>query len=421
MPVNLQDFEGLSPEEIRQRFTQPEIQEAVAMTENQPATNLFSKVAGNIPQAGPAIQEAPAPSAPPLPSSGSRPGSDFDLIFQGTYANARADRDKVTAEQARLERETDISQQNADTQAGKVTQTAQTAQEKAAAELAADNLKNTRLQRERVTELLQTAIDNIAGGSSPSANMTAFLSAVQREELELSPRQIDQHVTALQEATPGLDLSPEQETRLSKLASLEDGIQRIRKAVIQGGPGLSKSFGIIGNGWQRMIQAISKGDKVDADIRQAWSQIGLTAEMGVRLFSGAAVTEDEFNRWSNVFLGELAGGPNVLLQNLNNLETEFRTQRTNLIDFALKPEAVNPGIGRLSDDAFLNMTKQALNNPDLDEGSRQFFLDEINQNRPNLKGELHQMLERRKFGTGQGTAPFAIPLTKKTLVSPTEE
>ncbi len=216
-----------------------------------------------------------------------------------------------------------------------------------------------------------------------------FMLQMRQGNLELTESDLKDFTETLNLAKPELKLTGEQATRFAKLAAIEDSVQRIREKVMDAD---DKTFELFSAALQTNSENWLQGRLGEAGARELLNMIGLTSEMAVRVFSGAAITQEEFDRFGNNFIGGLIGGKEALLGRLNNIETDFRTQRQQIINTAADPTAVNAGIGALDD---LKLIQQAAAGDPAAEA-------EINR-RPSAMELLEKMIEeqQKQFG-GQG-------------------
>lgn len=202
----------------------------------------------------------------------------------------------------------------------------------------------------RLSTLMQDAVANVEEMGVDGA-LDLFKQQARNERFSLTEGDYENFYKTLSKAEPDFELPVGLIPEVARRAALEDGIQSIRQVVA----GLSDDeFGTWASMWNEFAADFRQGRLAEPELLNLMNQVGLTTEMALRMFSGAAITAEEFDRFSNNFIGGLRGGKSALLSRLNTLETEFRTQRTKLIGTAQNPTAP-AGIGAISDEEVVNL------------------------------------------------------------------
>lgn len=189
---------------------------------------------------------------------------------------------------------------------------------------------------EHLSNLKRSAAED-AQNLGPDTAINIYADALVENGYDQTPEEMAQFI---REVKP--DLAEGATEKVARLASLETGINRIRKSIadIANDPEKQKALGFLQGSWEKVKAEVFAGSISDPEILSALNQMGITSEMAVRVFSGAAVTPEEFERYNDAFIGALRAGPEALMTHLDNLETEFRTQRTNIIGASVDPRSV---------------------------------------------------------------------------------
>ena len=208
---------------------------------------------------------------------------------------------------------------------------------------------------ERFNDLKQKGVDNVENlGVDAAFNL--FRDSARTEFSQLGPLTTEDFTDVLnamhaadKSGTAAL-FSATQKSEIANLAAREDAIQRIRVASLN----LSEDdFKLLSSMKEELLYDLRQGRYTSSHTRDLLMRIGFTTEQTLRDFSGAAITAEEFDRFSNSFFGSLAGGRDVLMQRMNVLEEEFRNQRVRLVESVTNPIGVTAGIQR-ADEATLN-------------------------------------------------------------------
>jgi hypothetical protein len=202
-------------------------------------------------------------------------------------------------------------------------------------------------------QLKDKAIDRVGDGGDPYIAFTFFRQSVQDSPLHgnLVERDYKNFLGELAKYSPDMQLSNEQVIYISRRAAIEDGIMAIREEILQADP---KIFELGEAYLNAALFKIAGGKWADEDARDLINKLNIQSEMGVRLLSGAAITESEFERFNEDFIGGLLGGRDALLGRLDNIETAFRQQRESLIEIAQDPDAP-AGLYKLSKDKLFEL------------------------------------------------------------------
>ena len=195
---------------------------------------------------------------------------------------------------------------------------------------------------ERFNALSQQAIENV-DKHGYKAGLELFKDNLQRELPGQRFSEGDyKGVLNAMEAVGGPKFSDTMKQDIANFASREDAIASIRVAASKLD---DEEFNYLQGSLNEVKVMLQQGAFSDnAKVNDIMAKIGFTTEQILRDFSGAAITDDEFKRFSHNFVGGLRGGRENLLLRLDNIETAFRNQRGRIIDVATDPTAILAGI-----------------------------------------------------------------------------
>ena len=187
-------------------------------------------------------------------------------------------------------------------------------------------------RRKLVEAEINRAVDRVSKEEmKPEAALSFFRSAMKRQFGEGTEEDYASFFGQLQDSVPRIKLGNEHVLYISKRAAIEDGLQAIREGVLKLD---EEQFGAFKSLYEQTKAKFLTGRWTDEAARDVMNMLDIQSEMGVRLLSGAAITESEFDRFSGEFLGGLDQGRDNLLQRLDNLETAFRGQRESVVRVA---------------------------------------------------------------------------------------
>ena len=187
-------------------------------------------------------------------------------------------------------------------------------------------------RRKLVEAEINRAVDRVSKEEmKPEAALSFFRSAMKRQFGEGTEEDYASFFGQLQDSVPRIKLGNEHVLYISKRAAIEDGLQAIREGVLKLP---EEQFGAFKALYEQTKAKFLTGRWTDEAARDVMNMLDIQSEMGVRLLSGAAITESEFDRFSGEFLGGLDQGRDNLLQRLDNLETAFRGQRESVVRVA---------------------------------------------------------------------------------------
>jgi hypothetical protein len=127
---------------------------------------------------------------------------------------------------------------------------------------------------------------------------------------EMSKDEMTQALVGLSGASAAINLGETEARKLGGVLSIRRGLTRIEQRASN--PALEASFGAI-QGRITDLQAAISNENLRPDLLELLVDIGFTAEQSVRLFSGAAVRDEEEERFRSDFIGALKGGRESLL------------------------------------------------------------------------------------------------------------
>ena len=317
-----------------------------------------------------------------LPGAGGRVGPEATGFVQGSRAAEDAARARETHTQA-----TELHPLRKQlTEAQIDSLEASVGARDAASTAAVDEAARARRVSTLMASAVKEARDN-PGGADAAARL--FMQQVEGEGLGLTLEDFDDFGETLAASVPNLKLSGENASFVARRAAIEDSLQRIREA-IHAAP--QEQFDAFQSQLDFMKDTWMQGRMSETDARNLLGMIGLSSEMTVRVFSGAAITEDEFERFSTNFIGDPRGGREALLGRLNIIENDFRSQREQMLQAIRDPEGMKVGIDNATDEQLIDWAERG--DPAAESELRRRpsalrLLEEMNnRNKPSLIGGL---------------------------------
>tara|TARA_Y100000034_G_scaffold65946_1_gene79621 strand:+ start:241 stop:1614 length:1374 start_codon:yes stop_codon:yes gene_type:complete len=317
-----------------------------------------------------------------LPGAGGRVGPEATGFVQGSRAAEDAARARETHTQA-----TELHPLRKQLTEAQIDSLEASAWARDAASTAAvDEAARARRVSTLMASAVKEARDN-PGGADAAARL--FMQQVEGEGLGLTLEDFDDFGETLAASVPNLKLSGENASFVARRAAIEDSLQRIREA-IHAAP--QEQFDAFQSQLDFMKDTWMQGRMSETDARNLLGMIGLSSEMTVRVFSGAAITKDEFERFSTNFIGDPRGGREALLGRLNIIENDFRSQREQMLQAIRDPEGMKVGIDNATDEQLIDWAERG--DPAAESELRRRpsalrLLEEMNnRNKPSLIGGL---------------------------------
>lgn len=323
MTADLQLFKGLTPQEIATQFSREQMQEALAGA--QPTTQIMSKLAG----VSPPSEEVPNSGNKfgyTYKDSGSRKGSGLDRSYQG--ARARGLHKLAVQERTESRKDRELDRQIAADKA-----TAEYRTQTLTAKNASEEKPRTTTERNALVRgILESALAQVQRAGSAEAGIAALQGNLAIGDEALTESESNTFVTAIMSAAPkedpSLGLDSGERRKLAGLISVDSQLARVQRKI-----GSGKFEDLLGtfDGGLTSFQDALLQETLSPQARAILVEIGFVAETAVRLFSGAAVTDSEDNRFRKQFVGSLSGGRENMLASMNALQGGIRDQRDQLL------------------------------------------------------------------------------------------
>jgi hypothetical protein len=128
-----------------------------------------------------------------------------------------------------------------------------------------------------------------------------------------------------------LNLPATEAARHAKLLSLETQLEKIETLVGSADFDFETEFG---TGMLAAIQRSWAARTVEPIVLELATQMGFTSEFAVRVFSGAAVRDEEFDRFRKDFIGALSSGKEAVLAKTSTFRQNITGQRNDLLNTA---------------------------------------------------------------------------------------
>ena len=325
MPNDLQLFKGLTPQEIATQFSREQMQEALSAGA-QPTTQIMSKLAG-VPPPSEGVPNSGNKFGYTYKDSGSRKGSGLDRSYQG--ARARGLHELAVQERTASRKDRELDRQIAADKATAEYRT-QTLTAKNAPEV--EKPRTTTERNALVRGILESALAQVQRAGSAEAGIAALQGNLAIGDEALTESESNTFVTAIMSAAPkddpSLGLDSGERRKLAGLISVDSQLARVQRKI--GSGKFEDLLGTFDGGLTGFQDALFQ-ETLSPQARAILVEIGFVAETAVRLFSGAAVTDSEDNRFRKQFVGSLSGGRENMLASMNALQGGIRDQRDQLL------------------------------------------------------------------------------------------
>ena len=183
---------------------------------------------------------------------------------------------------------------------------------------------------DKINEQFRGILDKsgeIAKDTTAEAGFQYFQSSLALDKIVMTPEMATQAMKAITASQGGMELSAPQTRLFAGIVSLQSSLADIESKI--GSPKFRGEFNALGGRVTELVNVVDK-EYLDPELVGLMTDIGFTAEMAVRIFSGAAVRDEEFERFRDDFIAALSAGPDQALEQIGSFREGLYRQQMGL-------------------------------------------------------------------------------------------
>jgi hypothetical protein len=197
--------------------------------------------------------------------------------------------------------------------------------------------KNGALVEGRNTKI-SSALDAATQIAQSGSYESAYEDFMARAPIDITNEEEARAMSSLAASSRSVKLDAAQATKLAGIRSITRGLDRIERMIDS--PTAQEAYGFLTDNLNELEQAIGN-NTMSPKLVEMLTAVGFTAEQAVRTFSGAAVRDEEYNRFRDVFIGSLKGGPKQARASIKSFRSGLEDLQIEIASVAMQSRAGN--------------------------------------------------------------------------------